>query len=363
MTKIKKKKIILITGIRPNIVKAFSLHKSLVKEKRFETILLHTDQHFDKEMFELLWKEFKLPKPILLNLKYINDAERLGNMISLLGEKFSEIEPDLVVVFGDGDSTLAGALAANKLNIKLAHIEAGLRSFDEEMPEEANRILVDHLADFLFTSEDNAKLNLVMENININKIFFVGNIMIDTLVFLKNKIDAVNIEFKPKSYVLLTLHRQSNVDVKKKMMKIFDFLSSIETPILFPIHPRTKMQLENFDLMRLLPENIKILSPLSYLTFLALEKNASVVLTDSGGVQEETTFLKVPCLTLRSNTERPATIYDGTNRLILDEIEFCQNKEMYRMVFQRNIKINSKIPNLWDGEASKRIVEVLKEKL
>ncbi len=355
------KKIVLITGIRPNIVKAFSLYRALLQEKNFKPILIHTNQHSGKEMFKLLWNEFKLPRPEVLNFRADNNAERLGKIVVKLSKKLNKIKPNLVVVFGDGDSTLAGALVASKLQLPLAHVEAGLRSFDRAMPEEYNRTVTDHLSDFLFTTEYSGERNLGHEGIPRERIFFVGNTMIDTLKILKEKIDKKDIFLEPKSYILLTIHRPSNVDNKETLQKILKFLKTIRYPIVFPIHPRTRSSMKRFGLLKQLPKQICLLGPLSYLDFLALESKAFVVLTDSGGVQEETTFLNVPCLTLRKNTERPVTLSEGSNSLILSELNLLISQGS--LFLEKFFKKKGTIPELWDGQAGKRIVKILKEKL
>jgi len=350
------KKIVLVTGIRPNLVKAFPVYRALLK-KKFKPILIHTNQHSDKEMFELLWKQFNLPEPILLKYTAKNPADRLGKMIIKLSKKIEKINPDLIIVFGDGDSTLAGSLVASKLRIPLAHVEAGLRSFDRNMPEEHNRTIVDHLSDMLFITEPSAAKNLINENISKDKTFFVGNTMIDTLILLKDKIK--NDTYDKKSYILLTLHRPSNVDNKKQLKKIISFLKTIKDyPILFPIHPRTEKMLHKFNLFSKLPKNIELLPPLSYLKCLSLERDAFVILTDSGGIQEESTFLNVPCLTIRDGTERPVTLTEGSNSLVLSSELGIYSK----VLFNKRIKKTSSIPKLWDGDAGERIAEIILQK-
>lgn len=356
------KKIVLITGIRPNIVKAFSLYRNLLEEECFVPILIHTNQHSGDEMFKILWNEFGLPKPKLLEYQSSNEADRLGYIIVELSKQFRKIRPDLVIVFGDGDSTLAGALTASKMKIPLAHVEAGLRSFDWGMPEEHNRVTTDHLSDFLFITEYSGLQNLTFEQVSQDKIFLVGNTMIDALVVLRDKFREKNKEFKRFPYYLFTIHRPSNVDNPERFKRILKFLEKLKHPILFPVHPRARKAIQKFNLEKYVPKNLYLIKPFGYLDFLSFEEKALAVITDSGGVQEETTYLGVPCLTIRSNTERPITIETGSNTLILDEMETVGEDHDLEL-FERSSNKKGKVPNLWDGEAGKRIVKILRKEL
>jgi UDP-N-acetylglucosamine 2-epimerase (non-hydrolysing) len=272
-------------------------------------------------------------------------------------------EPDLVIVFGDVNSTLACSVTAKKLLIPTAHVEAGLRSFDMTMPEEINRKLTDAISDLLFTPSMDGNRNLVREGVSADKIHFVGNIMIDSLIRILNQIteldeDRVLSEFglEKGHYVLVTLHRPSNVDQKETLWKILLFLSALSSriPIIFPVHPRTKKNMDGFGVNGSLRQNFKIIEPLRYREFIALEKRPQFVLTDSGGIQEETTYLNVPCLTLRPNTERPVTIIEGTNELVtIDQLE-----KKADLILTGSWK-KGRIPELWDGKTAERVVSVL----
>jgi UDP-N-acetylglucosamine 2-epimerase (non-hydrolysing) len=271
-------------------------------------------------------------------------------------------KPDIVVVAGDVNSTMACAITAVKLGIKVAHIESGLRSRDKSMPEEINRIITDSISDFLFVSEKSGLDNLIKEGVDSSNIYFVGNIMIDSLAFLKKKIIESDIlkslGIKKKEYILVTFHRPSNVDSKQSLKELIDFLNnlSLKTRIVFPVHPRTLHNIRKFDLENSIYGNVIITPPLGYIEFQNLIMNASAVVTDSGGVQEETTYLGVPCLTVRDNTERPITIEVGTNQLCGTDLKTVTEKA--REILAGKIKKGT-IPELWDGRTADRIVDVL----
>lgn len=374
-------KIINIVGARPNFMKIAPLQKAMdnynqkAGKKFFKFLLVHTGQHYDYEMSKVFFDELKIPKPdIYLKVGSGNHGEQTAKVMLALEKVLIKEKPDLVVVVGDVNSTLAGAITAVKLHIPVAHIEAGLRSFDKTMPEEINRILTDQISDFLFTPSEDANKNLIKEGIDKKKIFLVGDIMIDSLVAnLKKAANSQilkNLKVKTNEYAVLTLHRPANVDNKKNLQKIISALNLIskKIPIIFPIHPRTKKQIKNFgfnkyfnfrDLTNGANYGINCITPLGYLDFLCLMRNAKFILTDSGGIQEETTFLNVPCLTLRDTTERPITIEIGTNTLVHNNPE--------KIIFYADKILKGKYkkgicPKDWDGKTAERIVKVLLKK-
>ena len=356
------RKIILLAGARPNYMKIFPLWREFKKRKKFSQQIIHTGQHYDYNMSGAFFKDMNLPMPnIYLNSGIaFHDAQTAKIMVALESVLKKE-KPDLVVVVGDVDSTLAGALVAAKMGITIAHVEAGLRSFDRSMPEEINRVVTDSISSLLFTSCRDADKNLLREGISKEKIYFVGNIMIDSLVaFLskakKTKILA-NLKLKPRDYMTVTLHRPVNVDSReslKSILKKMEELANIH-PIIFPVHPRTMKMLKSFNI-KLKNPSLRLISPLSYLEFLYLISESSLVITDSGGIQEETTFLGIPCLTLRSNTERPITITQGTNRLI-----DINRQDLFKEAEKALKKQNSIVTKIekWDGKTASRIADIL----
>ena len=337
-----------------------------------QAILVHTGQHYDKKMSKTFFQDLGIPKPdINLEVGSGSHAWQTAEIMKRFGSVLEKEKPDLILVVGDVNSTIACALDAVKLGIKVAHVEAGLRSFDRTMPEEINRVLTDAISDYLFITERSAKENLLKEGIAEDKIYFVGNVMIDTLLKNKEKAEKLDIlnklNLKTKDYALLTLHRPANVDNKKELLKILSAIEEISKyiKIVFPIHPRTKKsisvlssKLSNSETRKL--DNVIYTDPLGYLDFLSLMDNSKFVLTDSGGIQEETTVLGVPCLTLRENTERPVTIIDGTNKLVgMNKVKII--KESLNIINGKSVK--GCIPELWDGEAAKRIVKIINDKL
>ena len=355
-------KFLLVVGARPNFMKAAPLLKALQKYNHIvEPILLHTGQHYDYTMSKAFFDDLDLPEPdIYLGVGSDTHARQTAKIMMGIEDVLMHQKTDLVIVFGDVNSTLASAVAASKLWIPVAHVEAGLRSFDRTMPEEINRIVTDVLSELLFVTERSGIENLKREGIPDEKIFFVGNVMIDTLKRYIERAKSIDLhkEFglEPKTYVLLTLHRPSNVDVRERLTEIWDALSQIarEIKIVFPVHPRTRSRLNEFGLKP--SEGMILLQPLSYTKFLALEMNARFVMTDSGGVQEETTVLGVPCITLRENTERPITVEVGTNVVVGNRKP--QILAAARNALNDNWKKGS-IPPLWDGHAAERIAEIL----
>jgi len=352
--------IVNVVGARPNFIKMAPIVEELRKHEKIEFILVHTGQHYDYEMSATFFADLSLSDPdIHLGVGSGSHAEQTGQIMMRFEKVLVEHRPDLVIVVGDVNSTLACALAATKLHIPVAHVEAGLRSFDRMMPEETNRLITDAISDYLFVTEKSGKENLLKEGIAPNKIFLVGNVMIDTLVRMlpralkRSILNGLNLE--GSEYVLVTLHRPSNVDRFETLREILSALESISHryPVIFPMHPRTRENLDKFEIQA---RGITILEPLGYLDFLALMNSAGLVMTDSGGIQEETTYLGVPCLTLRSSTERPLTTELGTNRLvdsqrqaILDAIGGIKLGE----------RVTGRHPDLWDGRTADRIAQVM----
>lgn len=385
-----KIKVINVVGARPNFMKIAPILREMRKyPEKFDPLLVHTGQHYDYEMSKVFFKDLELLEPdIYLGVGSGNHAEQTGKVMIEFEKVLFKEKPDLVIVVGDVNSTLAAALAAVKLHIPVAHVEAGLRSFDREMPEEINRLLTDAISDYLFTPSPDADENLKKEGIPEDKIFLVGDVMVDSLLYNKERAKKSNILAKlclmknlrtshrraliPDrlspiiNYALLTLHRPSNVDDKKSLLKILKALGEIsqKIPIIFPAHPRTKRHIKRFRLENYfnytpvfpIDSGINCIDPLGYLDFLNLEMHAKFVMTDSGGIQEETTVLNVPCLTLRSTTERPITITQGTNLLVWNDTERIV-KEAFEILDSKRKKRKS--PELWDGRASERIVDIL----
>ena len=361
-------KLLSVVGARPQFIKVAALAHSLEAEaKNIKHLIVHSGQHYDYFMSRIFLNQLRIPKVnYYLNVGSASHAVQTAEILKRVEVVLIKEKPDWVVVYGDTNTTLAAALAAAKLNLPIAHVEAGLRSFDRSMPEEINRVLVDRVAGLLFTPSPEANSNLLREGISRAKIHFVGNVMIDTLVNLLPKAEErwgqLKRRFAVSGFILVTLHRPSNVDDSKTLRNIIRALKILakRTPVIFPVHPRTRKMAESNRLINLSREKgLHLIRPLGYLDFLSLEKHASLVLTDSGGIQEETTFLGVPCLTLRPNTERPITVTLGTNKLIKsrskDIVSAVNASLRYR---HRNLK--PKLPALWDGNSSKRIVDVIK---
>ena len=360
------KPIVLVVGARPNFVKAFPLYNTM-RERKIDTILLHTGQHYDYELSKKFFEDFALKEPdINLEVGSGNHGEQTGRIMLEIEKVLMDIKPSLVAVFGDVNSTIATALVTSKLHIPLAHIEAGLRSYDRRMPEEINRVLTDAIADYLFTPSLDANENLKKEGIADERIFFVGNIMIDSLVkhlpIAKERQYFKKLGVQEKRYWLLTLHRPSNVDSRDKFVEILKALDFIrkKRPLIFSVHPRTKKMIKAFSLTKDFPwlrggDNFIPITPVGYIDFLSLECYAEAVLTDSGGMQEETTYLDIPCLTMRENTERPITIEMGTNTLCKTGKEIKNSAEK---ILNGKTKKKKELP-LWDGHTSERIIALL----
>lgn len=358
-------RVVNIVGTRPNLVKmAAVLTAQQARPAVFAPLLVHTGQHRDPAMSEWLFAELELPKPdIALACDGGGQAAQIGSMLLALERVLAELRPDLVVVVGDVNSTAAGALAAAALGIPVAHVEAGLRSFDRTMPEELNRVLVDAVSDVLFASESSGVANLTREGRPADAIHHVGNVMIDALVRFRpraagrNPAAALGVA---EPYGVLTLHRPSNVDRPAALGPLLRVLGEAarRLPIVFPVHPRTRDRLDASGLGTALAgiPGLHPTTPLGYLDMLALVERAELVLTDSGGVQEETTYLGVPCLTLRDTTERPATVTDGTNRVVGTRPERVL-REIERLL--DGDRPPARRPPLWDGDAAERVADVL----
>lgn len=364
------KPIVLVVGARPNFVKAGPIIDSL-EDRGMGYVLIHTGQHYDYELSKSFFDDFSLEEPdINLGVGSGNHGEQTGKIMIELEKALTKIEPSIVVVFGDVNSSVATALVSSKLHIPIAHIEAGLRSFDRTMPEEINRVVTDSISDYLFTPSKDANENLQIEGIADDKVFFVGNIMIDSLVKYLNlaKERRLFSEFgvDEKKYWLLTLHRPSNVDRRDKFYDILtamDFIRKQRT-VIFSMHPRTKKMILKFGFENEFPwllggDNFIPIAPVGYIDFLSLEYYSQAVLTDSGGMQEETTFLNIPCVTIRDNTERPITVDMGTNVLCKSGKDIIKSAGD---ILQNNNK-KGKIPMLWDGNTAERIVKVMKERI
>jgi UDP-N-acetylglucosamine 2-epimerase (non-hydrolysing) len=346
-------------------MKVAPIHRAFKKySDKINHLICHTGQHYDVNMSKIFFEEIELPQPdFYLGVGSGSHAEQTAKIMIEFEKVLVNEKPDLVIVVGDVNSTIACSLVAVKLGIKVAHVEAGLRSFDRTMPEEINRLLTDQIADFLFVTEKSGLENLKNEGIPDSKIFFVGNTMIDSLVYYLPKIEKSSIlddmNLHPKEYVVVTLHRPSNVDQPENLIKIFNQFKIIaeKYKIVFPIHPRTKkvLQSTNYDYNH---PNFLLVDPIGYISFIKLVKNSIAVITDSGGIQEETTYLKIPCLTLRDNTERPITAEIGTNKLIGTRYEIISD-EFFSFI--NNSFEKSQIPPLWDGKAAERITAKLVE--
>ncbi|MBV9574239.1 MAG: UDP-N-acetylglucosamine 2-epimerase (non-hydrolyzing) [Acidobacteriales bacterium] len=347
--------ILHIVGARPNFMKAAPVMRALQQRGTKQT-LVHTGQHYDANMSEVFFSQLQMPAPdVNLEVGSGSHARQTAEIMTRLESVVLERKPDVVAVYGDVNSTLAGALVCAKLLVPAAHIEAGLRSFDRTMPEEINRVVTDRLSDWLFTPSEDAGTNLQQEGVAEDKIFLVGNVMIDSLLRLLPLAAKTDSPVPAERYALVTLHRPANVDSGNALGSILEELLqlSAQLTVVFPVHPRTRQRISDLgmDLGRL-----HLLDPLPYMEFLALEQRAAVVITDSGGVQEETTYLRVPCLTLRANTERPVTVTQGTNVVVGND------REKLRLELGKILDGNFKAgqpPPLWDGHAAERIAEVL----
>lgn len=357
-------RIMLVAGARPNFIKVAPIWSAARQRSEIETVLIHTGQHYDQNMSDIFFGDLGLPQPDeFLGVGSGTHAEQTAKVMLAFEPVLLKHQPDVVVVVGDVNSTLACALVAVKLGIRVAHVEAGLRSGDRTMPEEINRIATDAISDYLFTPCRDADANLLSEGISASRIFFVGNVMVDTLLAHRDQASQKStilqkLGVTDKEYAVMTLHRPSNVDSKDALQRMVQIILATQRriPVVLPLHPRTRARLGE-QITQLVDAGVALTEPLGYLDFLRLMSSARVVLTDSGGIQEETTVLGIPCLTLRENTERPVTLTQGTNHLVgtyperviavLDEL---LNKDIAR---------NYSLPEGWDGQAAQRIMERL----
>jgi UDP-N-acetylglucosamine 2-epimerase (non-hydrolysing) len=362
-------KILNIVGARPNLPKIGPLMREMGKHPQITPVLVHTGQHYDEKLSDIFFRQMGIPAPqVNLEVGSGSHATQTAEILKRIEPVLLEHKPDLVLVVGDVNSTIAVSLAAVKMGIPVAHVEAGLRSFDRAMPEEINRVLTDALADYLFITEEDAAEHLRKEGRPAEAIFFVGNVMIDSLrhflpiaqksaiggeLALKNGAHGGDAW---KRFAVLTLHRPSNVDSTEKLKELLSAIDAVaaEIPVIFPVHPRTQQRLTDGGIKT--HPNLRLIPPVGYLDFLCLLSKAALVLTDSGGIQEETTALGVPCLTLRENTERPITISQGTNLLV--GTDPAKIVAAAREVLSGKSKAG-RIPPLWDGHAAERIVEIL----
>ncbi len=362
-------KIINVVGARPNFMKIAPIQREMAKYPNIKPVLVHTGQHYDERMSKLFFDDLQLPKPdIYLDVRSGSHAVQTAKVMMAFEEVLQKEKPDLVIVVGDVNSTAACSMVAAKMHTKIAHVEAGLRSFDRRMPEEINRLVTDVLSDFLFVTEKSGLENLKHEGIDDSKVHFVGHVMIDSLIYFepmaaKSPI-LENMGLQPREYGVITLHRPSNVDNKENFLKLLNAFEVIEKqiPLIFPIHPRSQKMIDQLGLREKVEKmrNLRLTEPLGYLDFMRLLHNAKLVLTDSGGIQEETTYLGIPCITMRENTERPITVEVGTNVLVGTDTERIIAEA--QKVLDGNAK-KGQIPELWDGKAAERIVRILNEKL
>ncbi len=361
-------KIMCVCGARPNFMKIAPLMAALNKTDGVAATLVHTGQHYDEKMSKLFFEQLRIPRPdVDLEVGSGSHAAQTAEIMKRFEPLCLERRPDWVVVVGDVNSTIACALVAVKLGIKVAHVEAGLRSFDRSMPEEINRLLTDAISDLLLVSEPSGVDNLAKEGVDPAKVKFVGNVMIDTLLANRERAeesDALDrLKLSPREYVVVTLHRPSNVDDASTFTGILEALITIAARrnVVFPVHPRTRGNIERFGVMPRIQATpgIVLCEPQGYLDFLKLMANAFAVLTDSGGMQEETTILGVPCLTMRNNTERPVTISEGTNRLVQPTRDAIL--AAFESLRSGPSSDTPPRPHLWDGRAAERIVEALLE--
>lgn len=361
-------KLLLVVGTRPNYIKITQFKKVASQQfnGQFDIRIVHTGQHFDKAMADDFFKQLDIYPDFSLNIPQASANSQIGEIMIRLENVIKDFSPDVLIVPGDVNSTLAAALTANKLGIPLAHLEAGLRSFDRGMPEEINRILVDEITDLYFVTEQSGVDHLLDEGKSKKDIYFVGNTMIDTLVAFKNDIEKQtvlqNYDLSANDYILMTIHRPATVDHEDGLKQLISLLKELtkKHKVVFPMHPRTLNNIKKFGLESALNDlmSLVITGPMDYFSFQHLIQHCKMVLTDSGGIQEETTFVQKPCLTLRPNTERPSTITTGSNTLL----DFDQ-EEILKLVAAVDSKIykTGLIPALWDGHATQRILSVLKD--
>ena len=348
--------ILHVVGARPNLMKVAPVLSALKQYPKIKQTLIHTGQHYDSNMSDVFFQQLEIPAPdVNLGVGSGSHARQTAEIMTRFEPVVLERKPDLVLVYGDINSTVAAALVCSKLQIQVGHVEAGLRSFDRTMPEEINRLVTDQLADLLFTPSEDGDKNLAHEGIPASRVHLVGNVMIDSLVRLLPVAMETKMNGLPDRYVLVTLHRPANVDDDRALKVILGYLLELNDrmKVVFPVHPRTRQRIADFGIDA---SNLDLREPLPYIEFLSLQRRATAVVTDSGGIQEETTYLKVPCLTLRSNTERPVTVTMGTNILV------GQDGATLRAELAKILEGKQKqgtVPPLWDGRAGHRIAEIL----
>ena len=359
-------RVICVCGARPNFMKIAPLMRAFREHGAYETLLVHTGQHYDENMSRLFFEQLEIPRPdINLEVGSGSHAQQTAEIMKKFEPVVLDWRPDYVLVVGDVNSTIACGLVAVKLGVKLVHVEAGLRSFDRDMPEEINRVLTDSISDELFVTEESGAANLVKEGVNSGKVHMVGNVMIDTLLANRAKAKASDVlermGLKERGYGVVTLHRPSNVDEEGPLREIFGAFETIagQMDLVFPIHPRTRKNLERWGLKEWVEGmgGVRLIEPVGYLDFLCLMDHAALVLTDSGGIQEETTILGVPCLTLRANTERPVTLTEGTNRLVKVQREAIL--AAVEAAKREGADAGRPAPRMWDGKAAERIAGIL----
>jgi UDP-N-acetylglucosamine 2-epimerase (non-hydrolysing) len=354
--------ILHVVGARPNFIKAAPVLRALHLKPEVRQLLVHTGQHYDQAMSEVFFRQLEMPEPDCnLEVGSGSHAQQTAAVMYAFEPLVLERKPDLVLVYGDVNSTVAAALVCSKLGVRVGHVEAGLRSRDRSMPEEINRLLTDQLSDLLFTPSSDAGENLLREGLDSAKIHLVGNVMIDTLARLLPRAEQQPRPDSSLPYALVTLHRPNNVDDLPWLRQLIEMLSELseQLTIIFPVHPRTRQRLQALGSALETSPRLKLLEPLPYLEFLALQRQAAMVITDSGGVQEETTFLGVPCLTVRENTERPITLTLGTNQLVGRNLQ--QLRDAAEVVLRQNRDRTvsfTRVP-LWDGHAAERIADVI----
>jgi len=360
------KKILIVVGTRPNFIKVTRFKQVAQQFPNLDVKFVHTGQHFDQKMSQIFFDQFDLRPDFMLNIGQGTPNSQMANVMLGLEKVCLEYQPDLLMVVGDVNSTFSAALTGNKMGIKVAHLESGLRSFDRAMPEEINRLLTDEIADYFFVTEQSGLDHLKHEGKNTSSIFFVGNTMIDSLVAFDEQVQASTVlndmQLESKKFVLMTMHRPSNVDREEGLVVLIEMIKSITTSykLVFPIHPRTVAKLKQYNLWAEIEhlDGLIFCEPLDYFSFQKLTAECKFVVTDSGGIQEETTYRGIPCLTLRNNTERPSTVDLGSNVLVPYTLE-----DLNHYIHQINEGTFKKgaIPPLWDGKSTERIMEVLNE--
>ena len=361
-----QKRVLIVVGTRPNFIKVTQFKRVISEFKELEVKIVHTGQHYDAKMADVFFEQFNLVPDFFLNISSSSANTQMAEIMLGLEKVCKEYQPKLVIVVGDVNSTLAAGLTANKMGIKIAHLESGLRSFDRTMPEEINRLLTDEITEYFFVTEQSGWDNLIREGKKEEQLFFVGNTMIDTMIAFEKKIQDSNVleeyELRKDQFVLMTIHRPATVDNKDELLKLIGLIEYVcEThKIIFPVHPRTINNLKKFELFDRVDKisNLVLSDPLDYFSFQKLIADCKFILTDSGGIQEESTFRLKPCITLRPNTERPSTITVGTNTLLPFDLDII--KVTIESINSGKYKTGA-VPPMWDGNSTKRIVKHIKE--